>query len=104
MAVQRVRGKGKKHYLRARRPVQPGSTRHLEKLHVKKDDLVVVISGADKGKRGKILRAIPSEGKVVVEGVNRRWKHLRRTRENPQGGRIERELPIHACKVRKVED
>ncbi len=103
MAIQRVRGKGKKNFLRARRAVQPGSTRHLEKLHVKKDDLVVVISGADKGKRGKILRAIPSEGKVVVEGVNRRWKHLRRTRENPQGGRIERELPIHACKVRKVE-
>src|SRR5690606_11854800 len=64
MAIQRVRGKGKKNFLRARRAVQPGSTRHLEKLHVKKDDLVVVISGADKGKRGKILRVIPSEGKV----------------------------------------
>ncbi len=99
----RVRGKGRKHFLRARRSAAPSGTRHLEKLHVKKDDLVEVISGAEKGKRGKILRAIPSDGMVVVEGINRKWKHLRRTQQNPQGGRIEREFPIHACKVRKVE-
>ena len=82
---------------------QPG-TKHLEKVHVKKDDLVEVISGEDKGKRGKVLRAIPGEGKVVVQGVNRKWKHLRRSQQNPQGGRIEREFPIPACKVRKVEE
>lgn len=99
----RVRGKGRKTFLRASRPSKPRGTKHLEKLHVKRDDIVEVISGADKGKQGKVLRAIPGEGRVVVEGVNRKWKHLRRSQENPQGGRIEREFPIPVCKVRKVE-
>jgi large subunit ribosomal protein L24 len=92
-----------KHFVRGTRGVSPKGINHLYKLHVKADDLVEVLSGDDKGKRGKVLRAIPSEGKVVVEGINRKWKHLRRSQENPQGGRIEREYPIPACKVRKVE-
>ncbi|RMG07260.1 MAG: 50S ribosomal protein L24 [Planctomycetota bacterium] len=100
---RRVRGKGRKHFLRARRPAPPRGVRHLQKLHVKKDDLVEVLSGVDKGKRGKVLRAIPAEGMVVVEGVNRKWKHLRRSQENPQGGRVQREMPIYACKVKKVD-
>ena len=41
---------------------------------------------------------------VIVQGVNQRWKHLRRTQDNPQGGRVQREAPIPACKVRKVEE
>lgn len=94
----------RKNYLRARRPEAPRGTKHLERLHVKKDDQVVILSGVDKGKRGKVLRAIPSEGLVVVEGINRRWKHLRRSQQNPQGGRLQREQPIPACKVRKVEE
>lgn len=94
----------RKRYLRARRPEAARGTKHLEKLHVKKDDQVLVISGVDKGKQGKVLRAIPSEGMVVVEGINRRWKHLRRSQQNPQGGRLQREQPIPACKVRKVEE
>jgi len=99
----RHRGQGRKTFLRAARSSKPRGTKHLEKLHVKRDDIVEVISGADKGKQGKVLRAIPSEGQVVVEGINRKWKHLRRSQENPQGGRIEREFPIAACKVRRVE-
>lgn len=96
------KGTLRKYYLRARRPAAERGTKHLEKLHVKKDDQVVVLSGVDKGKQGKVLRTIPSEGMVVIEGVNRRWKHLRRSQQNPQGGRLQREQPIHACKVMKV--
>lgn len=95
-------GEGQKRYLRAKRVVGPKETKHLEKLHVKKDDVVEILSGAFKGKQGKILRAIPAKGQVVVQGINKRWKHLRRTQQNPQGGRVEREFPIPACKVRRV--
>ncbi|MBX3465562.1 MAG: 50S ribosomal protein L24 [Planctomycetes bacterium] len=97
-------GKGQKRYLRAAKVHGKPETKHLQKLHVKKDDDVLVLSGADKGKTGKVLRAIPAKGEVVVQGVNRRWKHLRRTQQNPQGGRVEREFPIPACKVRKVQE
>lgn len=97
-------GKGQKRYLRAPKVRGKRDVKHLLKLHVKKDDMVEVLSGEDKGKRGKVLRAIPAKGQVVVQGVNRRWKHLRRTQQNPQGGRVEREFPIPACKVRKVEE
>jgi large subunit ribosomal protein L24 len=101
--ISRRRGNGKKSYQRGSAGVPVKGTRHLEKLHVKKDDIVEILNGVDKGKRGKILRAMKAEGMVVVEGVNTKWKHLRRTQENPQGGRVEREFPIHACKVRKVK-
>jgi large subunit ribosomal protein L24 len=96
-------GVGQKRFLRAKKVHGKAETKHLIVLHVKKDDLVEILSGADKGKQGKILRAIPSKRQVVVQGINRRWKHLRRTQQNPQGGRVERELPIHASKVRRVE-
>lgn len=102
MARKRL-GSRRKHFQRVVNPPKAPDTKHLMHLKVKTNDLVEVISGDDKGKRGKILRSIPSQGKVVVEGVNRKWKHLRRSQENPQGGRIEREYPIFACKVRKVE-
>jgi large subunit ribosomal protein L24 len=69
------------------------------KLHVRRGDTVEVISGNARGVRGRILRTIPTKGKVVIEGVNLRWKHLRRTRERQQGGRIEVEAPIDASNV-----
>ena len=103
MPIGRHRGHGRKTSQRGSTGVAPKGTQHLEKLHVKKDDIVEILNGVDKGRRGKILRAIPADGMVVVEGVNTKWKHLRRTQENPQGGRVEREFPIHACKVRKVK-
>jgi len=97
-------GEGQKRFLRAKKAPGKGETKHLQGLHVKKDDIVEVLSGDDKGQKGKILRAIPSKGMVVVQGINKRWKHLRRTQQNPQGGRVEREMPMHACKVRRVQE
>lgn len=68
------------------------------KLHVKKGDMVLVLSGKDKGKKGKIIAAFPSEGKVVVEGVNLVKKHTRASK-NVQAGIHEQEAPIHSAKV-----
>src|SRR5690606_11730285 len=69
------------------------------KMHVKKDDLVAVISGEDKGKQGKVLEARPRENRVVVEGVNIQKRHMRPARTNPQGGVVERPGPIAASNV-----
>ena len=68
-------------------------------MKVKKGDLVQVISGKDKGKRGKILRVIPRENKVIVENVNMVKRHQRPTPRLREGGIVEREAPIYACKV-----
>lgn len=72
------------------------------KLHVKKGDLVEIIAGKDKGKRGKILRALPDENRVIVEGANKVKKHQRPTQQNPQGGILEIEAPIHVSNVMLV--
>lgn len=71
------------------------------KMHVKKNDEVVVISGNDRGKSGKVLRVYPMKNRVIVEGVNIRKRHMRPTQSNPQGSIIEREFPIHASNVKK---
>lgn len=71
----------------------------LSKLHVKKDDEVMVIAGNDKGKRGKVLKAFPKEERVVVEGINIRHKHQQPSQDMPQGGIVEREAPIHSSNV-----
>lgn len=70
--------------------------------HVKKGDTVKVLSGKDAGRRGKVLRLFPSEGKVLVEGINLIKKHSRPTRDNPQGGVIEAPAPMPAAKVMVV--
>ncbi|NLW17350.1 MAG: 50S ribosomal protein L24 [Firmicutes bacterium] len=72
------------------------------KLHVRKGDTVVVLSGKDKGKKGKVLIALPKEGKVVVEDVNVVTKHQRPTPTMQQGGLIKQEAPIFAAKVMLV--
>jgi large subunit ribosomal protein L24 len=69
------------------------------KLHVKKGDLVVVISGKDKGKKGRILTAYPSDQRVLIEGVNIVKRHTRPNAVNQQGGIIEKEAPIHVSNV-----
>lgn len=69
------------------------------KLHVKKGDQVIIIAGKDKGKKGAILESYPSEGRVLVEGVNIVKRHTRPNQVNPQGGIIEKEAPIHASNV-----
>lgn len=68
-------------------------------LHVKKNDIVVVLSGDEKGKVGKVLAAYPSKGTVLVEGVNVVHKTLRRSQDKPKGGIITREAPIPVSKV-----
>ena len=74
----------------------------LIKLHVKKGDTVVVLSGKDKGKQGKIISAMPRAGKVIVEGVNKVKRHSKPSLKVPQGGIITKEMPLHACKVQLV--
>ena len=71
--------------------------------HVRKGDEVKVIAGGDKGKIAKILRVIPDEDRVVVEGVNVRKKHLKPSQVNPQGGVIDKEMPIHISNVQPVD-
>lgn len=71
-------------------------------MKIKKGDLVEVISGKDKGKRGKVLRVIPKENKVIVENVNMVKRHQRPIPQLREGGIIEREAPIYASKVMVV--
>jgi large subunit ribosomal protein L24 len=68
-------------------------------MHVKTGDEVVIISGNHKGQRGKVLRILKKDQRVVVEGVNVREKVLQKTQANPQGGTVENEFPIHASNV-----
>ena len=68
-------------------------------MHVKKGDVVVVNSGVDAGKKGKVLEAMPSDNKVVVEGVNVRSKHTKPRRAGEAGGIIKAECAINASKV-----
>ncbi|OXS52740.1 50S ribosomal protein L24 [Cohnella sp. CIP 111063] len=76
---------------------------HNNKLHVKKDDNVIVISGKDKGKKGRIIAAYPRENRVLVEGVNMIKRHTRPNPQNQQGGIIEREAAIHASNVMHID-
>ena len=71
----------------------------MAKMHVKKGDKVVVLSGKDKGKEGEILRAKPAEGKVIVEGVAMVKKAVRPNAQNQQGGIVEQEAAIDASNV-----
>jgi large subunit ribosomal protein L24 len=71
-------------------------------LHVKKGDMVEIIAGDNKGAVGKVLRVIPDKNKVVVQGHNIAKKHVRPSRRNPQGGRIDVEQPIHISNVLPV--
>jgi large subunit ribosomal protein L24 len=76
---------------------------HNNKLHVKKDDNIIVISGKDKGKKGRIIAAYPRENRVLVEGVNMVKRHTRPNPTNQQGGIIEREAPIHVSNVMHID-
>lgn len=66
---------------------------------IKVDDNVMVIAGADKGTSGKVLRVDRQKKKVIVEGVARVWKHVRKSQKNPQGGRLNKEMPISVSNV-----
>ncbi len=71
-------------------------------MHVRKGDLVAVISGNYKGSEGRVLRVIPKSNRVVVEGVNMRKRHMRPSPKNPEGGIVTFEAPIHASNVMLV--
>ena len=69
-------------------------------MHIRKDDLVVVITGDDKGTEPrKVLRVLPEKNKILVEGVNRVYKHMKPSQKNPQGGRLSKEMPINVSNV-----
>lgn len=68
-------------------------------MRIRKDDQVKVIAGADKGKSGKVIRVVAETNKVVVEGVNLVYKHVRPSAKNQKGGRISKEMPLHVSNV-----
>ena len=74
----------------------------MNKMNIKKDDVVVVLSGKDKGKRGKVLEVQPKAGKVIVEGVNVASRHTKPRKQGEQGGILKKEAPLYACKVQRV--
>ncbi|WP_303872307.1 MULTISPECIES: 50S ribosomal protein L24 [Tepidanaerobacter] len=74
----------------------------MEKVHIKKGDTVCVLSGKDKGKKGKVIKVFPRKKKAIVEGVNMATKHQKPTANMPQGGIIGVELPIYTSKLMVV--
>ncbi len=68
-------------------------------MHFRKDDRVEIIAGDDKGTRARVLRVLPDDNKVVVEGVGRVYRHLKPNRRNAQGGRLSKEMPVAASNV-----
>ncbi|HEY8666097.1 MAG TPA: 50S ribosomal protein L24 [Tepidisphaeraceae bacterium] len=71
--------------------------------HIKTGDTVMVTTGADKGKTGRVLRVITDKDRVVVEGINRVWKHVKPSQRNPQGGRIQKDAAIHISNVMPLD-
>src|SRR4029078_3245528 len=71
-------------------------------MHIKTNDTVEVITGDDKGQRGKVLSIDRRIGRLVVEGINRVYKHIRRSQKNPQGGRLSKEMPVPLSNVTMV--
>jgi len=74
-----------------------------KKLHVKKGDNVLIIAGNYKGERGRVLAVYPKRERVLVEGINIRTHHEKPTQDNPQGGRIKKEAPVHVSNVMVID-
>ena len=74
----------------------------MNTMSIKKGDTVVVLSGKDKGKQGKVLEAMPESRKVIVEKVNVATRHQKPRKQGEQGGIVKKEAPIYACKVQRV--
>jgi large subunit ribosomal protein L24 len=70
---------------------------------IRKGDVVAIVAGDDKGKRGRVLRVLPEANRVVIEGVNLVFKHMRKSQQNPQGGRVRREAAVHVSNVMPVD-
>ncbi len=71
----------------------------MKKVHVKRDDTVIIVSGDDKGKTGKVLQVSPKEGKIIVEGINIVKKHVKPRPPQENGGIVEAEGAFYACKA-----
>ena len=78
-------------------------TRFIPKLHIRRGDLVKVLSGEDKGKTGRVIRVFPRKGLAVVEGVALVTKRVRKSQKYPQGGVVEVERPIPVCKLQLID-
>jgi large subunit ribosomal protein L24 len=74
----------------------------MQRFHVKKNDEVVVIAGADKGKRGRVIAVEGKKQRVIVEGVHMIKKHMRKSQQYPQGQIVEREGSVHLSNVMQV--
>lgn len=72
-------------------------------MYIKKGDIVEVLCGDDKGKRGKVLSVHITRGKLVVEGINKVYKHLRKSQKNPQGGRLSKEMAVDSSNVMLID-
>ncbi len=74
----------------------------MSNMSIRKDDTVIVLSGKDKGKTGKVLSVMPKERKLIVEKVNIVSRHTKPRQEGQEGGIIKKEAPLYACKVMRV--
>lgn len=74
----------------------------MNKVHVKTGDTVVILSGKDRGSKGKVLAVSPKEGKVIIEGLNMVTKHVKPRKMGEQGGIVKAEGALYACKVQIV--
>jgi len=72
-------------------------------MKIRKDDNVLVIAGNDKGNKGKVLKVYPKENRIIVEGINIRKRHTKPSQNNPNGGIMEKEAPIHASNVMVID-
>jgi large subunit ribosomal protein L24 len=70
---------------------------------IRQNDLVEVVAGAEKGKRGRVVRVVPGTDQVIVQGLNLRYKHVRRSQKHQQGGRVRREMPMHISNVMLID-
>lgn len=75
----------------------------MAKFKIKKGDLVEVIAGDDKGKKAKVLRVLPKDSQVIVEGCKVAKKAVKPNDKNPKGGFVDKEMPIHISNVKKAE-
>lgn len=71
--------------------------------HIKAGDTVMILSGNEKGKTGKVLKVLTKSDKVIVEGLNRVWKHVRPSQQSPKGGRIQKEAALAISKVAPID-
>ena len=75
----------------------------MTKLHIKKNDNVIVLAGEDKGKTGKVLKVLVTEQRALVEGINMVSKSMKPSAKNPQGGIVKQEAPIHISNISLVD-